>query len=79
MNAVRTYTQINSLGNIILENLPFKKGEFVEVLVIPVKNEEFGLADEWELLFKSIQNNEVSRNIDDEDITQEINFYRKKL
>jgi hypothetical protein len=79
MNAVRTYTQINSLGNLILENLPFKKGEFVEVLVIPAKNEEFGLTDEWELLFKDIQNNEVSKNIGDEDITQEINLYRKKL
>jgi len=76
MEAIRTYTQINDYGNIILENLPFKKGELVEILVIPTKSNRFNLSDKWELLFKDIQSNEASKSITDEDIENEIMEYR---
>ncbi len=79
MNAVRTYAQINDFGNIVIGNLPFKKGELVEVLLFPTQNENSNLIEEWKLLFKDIQSNETSELIRNEDIIFEINDYRNSL
>jgi hypothetical protein len=79
MNAVRTYAQINDLGNIVIGNLPFKKGELVEVLLFSMQNKNSNLIDEWKLLFKDIQSNDTSELIQNEDIIFEINDYRNSL
>ena len=79
MNALRTYTQINDYGNIILENLPFEKGAFVEILILPALNDEMALVKDWSNLFKDIQSNDISIRIDEKDIDFEIQEYRNSI
>lgn len=76
METVRTYAQINESGNLILENLPFSKGEFVEVLVFSSKNETNSTVEAWKKLFKNIQKNPASMDITDEIIQDEIYKFR---
>ena len=79
MDAIRIYRQINKTGSLILDNLPFKKGELVEVLILPAQDESKPLGSQWELLFKDIQSNNSAENITDSDIIEQIQDFRKGI
>lgn len=49
MQAVRIETKIKNDGNLILNELPFKPGESVEVIVLEQKKQESILANQYSL------------------------------
>lgn len=79
MNSIRTFAQINNLGNIVIENLPFNKGEVVEIFIISDNKDKVNLSEQWKFLFNSIRKNINSELISEEDIRNEINDYRNEL
>jgi len=75
MNAYKTYVEVDSAGRVVLEDLPFRKGSLVEVLVVD-QSPEAGEVESWRALFKHIQSLPQSQSITDEDIAKEIDDFR---
>lgn len=76
MNAVRKYTTIADSGILTLENLPFERGEQVEVLVFSHSSTKENIKEKWMSSFRSVQDNPASKLISEEEIQEEITNYR---
>lgn len=75
---IKFQTQILSSGQIVLNNLPFDKGEIVEIIIVK-KNEIQELLKEWKNLLKQTQSHVDKLDISDLEINQEIQSYREQV
>jgi len=76
MDAIRKYATVDENGRITLEGLPFKNGDFVEILIFSNPKSTQDLSERWKVFFKEIQSNKISESISDEDIEFEIQEFR---
>ena len=75
MNAYRKYVVIADPKHLVLEDLPFRPGQRVEVVLLADEQRE-ALADEFRELFKRTQALPGVSDLTEEDIAQEIADYR---
>lgn len=76
MEAYRTRAKIDEEGKLIIDGLPYERGEMVEVFVLPASEIYSELASEWYSLFRDIQSNYNTSGIDEGDIRSEIDSMR---
>ena len=76
MNAYKTYAQIDASGRMVLENLPFRQGTVVEVLVVDQDRRSGVGAEGWRDLMRHVQGLPQSRLITDEEIAAEVDSVR---
>jgi hypothetical protein len=76
MNAYKTYVEIDKSGRMVLENLPFREGTLVEVLVVDQDRRSGQGAEGWRDLMKHVQGLPQSAAISDADIAAEIEQVR---
>jgi hypothetical protein len=77
MEAYRTYVTIKDPQQVVLENVPFRPGQRVEVLLIASKSDEMGRSPGIQALFKETQSLPQIRSLSEEDIAEEVAAYRK--
>lgn len=77
MQAYRTYSTIEKTGCIVIEGIPFKSGDPVEVLIVNRKLSGSEKAQEWKTLLKAIQMSPQSQKTSEKDIAREIRSYRR--
>jgi hypothetical protein len=76
MLAHKQYITITDPARLELTNLPFRKGQRVEVVLIADDNDKAARLDELRALFKSTQKLPTVQAISDEMIAEEIEAYR---
>jgi hypothetical protein len=74
--AHKQYITITDPTKLELTNLPFRKGQRVEVVMIAEDNDKVARLDELRALFKKIQALPQVQGISDEMIAEEIEAYR---
>jgi len=79
MNVIRKYLKVESSGSILLEGLPYSDGELVEVLVMPMNENQVELSKRWLTIFKQLQSKDSSIEISENEILDEIDNFRKDL
>jgi len=72
---VKMQTEVQNSGQIVLEGLPFKKGEIVDIIIV-TKNEIMDRLKEWKMLLKVTQTHVQEYDVTEQDIEEEINLYR---
>jgi hypothetical protein len=77
MEAYRTRAKIDEEGKLIIDGVPYERGEMVEVFILPASENYSELASEWYSLLRDIQANYNSSGIDESDIRSEIESFRK--
>jgi antitoxin ParD1/3/4 len=76
MLAHKQYITITDPAKLELTNLPFRKGQRVEVVMIADDNDKVARLDELRTLFKTTQALPQIQAISDEMIAEEIEAYR---
>jgi len=76
MLAHKQYITITDPSRLELTNLPFHKGQRVEVVMIAEDNDKVARLDELRTLFKTTQALPQIQAISDETIAEEIEAYR---
>jgi len=76
MLAHKQYITITDPARLELTNLPFCKGQRVEVVLIAEDNDKAALLDELRALFKTTQGLPAVQSISDEVIAEEVEAYR---
>ncbi|MBT1070666.1 hypothetical protein [Pelotalea chapellei] len=76
MLAHKQYITITDPARLELTNLPFRKGQRVEVVLIAEDNDKATRLDELRALFKTTQALQHVQAISDEMIAEEIEAYR---
>jgi hypothetical protein len=76
MLAHKRYVTIPSSGNLVLEDLPFRPGELVEVVVISDEGERATLAARFRDLLKQTQAMPGAATITDAEIAAEVDAVR---
>lgn len=79
MDVIRKYMKVESSGSLLLEGLPFSDGELVEVLVMPMNENQGELSKRWLTIFKQLQSRDTSIKISENEILEEIENFRKGL
>jgi hypothetical protein len=77
MDVIRKYMKVDISGSLLLEGLPFSDGELVEVLVLPMNENQSDLTKRWFSMFKQLQSRDNSIRISDNEILDEIENFRK--
>jgi antitoxin ParD1/3/4 len=76
MLAHKQYITITDPARLELTNLPFRKGQRVEVVLIAEDNDKAARLDELRVLFKTTQALPSAQAISDEMIAEEVEAYR---
>ncbi len=76
MLAHKQYVTISDLAKMELTNLPFRKGQRVEVVMIAEDDEREARVDELRALFKKTQTLPQAQAISEDMIAEEIEEYR---
>ena len=76
MKAHKMYTIVKDPGKLILDDVPFDKGQRVEVLLLAPDNDEVDRAARLKALFKETQGLPQMQGITEEEIAAEIDLYR---
>lgn len=76
MLAHKQYITINDPAKMELTNLPFRKGQRVEVVMIAEDDDKLDRVDELRALFKTTQALPQAQAISEEMIAEEIEEYR---
>jgi len=77
MNAYQTYLTIDNSQQVVLSNLPFAVGTKVEIKIQVVDEKRLAAANQLQSLFKEIQSLPYSQEITEEEISEEIDAYRR--
>lgn len=78
MLAYKKYVTISDPAKMELNNLPFRKGQRVEVVMIAEDNDREARVDELRALFKKTQALPQAKAISEDKIAEEIEEYRAK-
>ena len=76
MNTYKTYVQIDASGRVVLEELPFREGTLVEVLLVDQSHQPSERVKSWQALMRHVQKLPQSQSITDEEIAIEIDAQR---
>ena len=76
MLAYKQYVTISDPAKMELTNLPFRKGQRVEVVMIAEDDDNSARVDELRVLFKKTQALPQAQAISEDMITEEIEAYR---
>lgn len=77
MNAYKTYVTITDSQELVLSNLPFKSGQKVEVIVLAEDDRRKDISQQFKQLFDETQATPGIQDITEEEITAEIEAYRR--
>jgi hypothetical protein len=77
MNAYKIYVTIEDPNNVVLSNLPFQRGQRVEVIILAEDNERSAMSEKIRDLFDRTQSLPEVQEITEEDIAAEIEAYRR--
>jgi hypothetical protein len=77
MNTYQTYLTIDNSQQVVLSNLPFAVGTKVEIKIQVVDEKRLAAANQLKDLFKEIQSLPSSQEITEEEISEEIDAYRR--
>ncbi|NJM70308.1 MAG: hypothetical protein HC862_08800 [Scytonema sp. RU_4_4] len=77
MNAYKIYVTIEDPNNVVLSNLPFQRGQRVEVIILAEDNERSAMSQKMRDLFDRTQLLPGVQEITEEDIAAEISAYRR--
>ncbi|MBR8837424.1 MAG: hypothetical protein DSM106950_26295 [Stigonema ocellatum SAG 48.90 = DSM 106950] len=77
MNAYKTYVTIEDPNHVVLSNLPFQPGQRVEVIILTENNERAEISKKVRDLFDKTQAIPGVQKITEEEITAEIEAYRR--
>ena len=77
MNAYKIYVTIEDPNNVVLSNLPFQRGQRVEVIILAEDNERSAMSQKMRDLFDRTQSLPGVQEITEEDIAAEIEAYRR--
>lgn len=77
MNAYKIYVTIEDPNNVVLSNLPFQRGQRVEVIILAEDNEKSAMSQKMRDLFDRTQLLSGVQEITEEDIAAEISAYRR--
>ena len=76
MKAHKMFAVVKDPGKLILDDVPFNKGERVEVLLLAPDIDEVDRAAQLKALFKETQGLPQMQDITEEEIAAEIDLYR---
>ena len=76
MLAHRRYLTIPASGNVVLEDLPFRPGQQVEVVLISDDGERIALTSRFRALFKETQALPEATTLTDAEIAAEVDALR---
>jgi hypothetical protein len=79
MQAYRTHVKITDPEQVTFAHLPFRPGQYVEVLFLAQDETQPAAAQQLEALFKETQSSPLLQDITEEDIAAEIAAYRREL
>lgn len=79
MTTYRAFLTIEDPNQVILSNLPFHKGQRVRVVILAEDNERGVVSQKFRQLFRATQILPGVSDVTEEDITAEIDAYRKRL
>ncbi len=79
MLAYKSYATVESSGELTVQNIPFKAGEPVEIVIMSMRRSSSEKVAEWISLMRDVQELKCSGNISDEDINNEINAHRSAV
>lgn len=74
MQAYKTFVTIQNPNQVVLNNLPFKEGQQVEILVLA--NDDQSQIQQLKLLFNETQSLPQSQSLTEEEILDEVATYR---
>lgn len=77
MNAYKIYVTIEDPNNVVLSNLPFQRGQRVEVIILAEDNERSAMSEKIRDLFDRTQSLPGVQEMTEEDIAAEIEAYRR--
>ncbi|MFQ4146644.1 hypothetical protein [Chlorogloeopsis sp. ULAP02] len=77
MNAYKIYVTIEDPNNVVLSNLPFQRGQRVEVIILAEDNNRSAISQKIRDLFDRTQSLTEVQEIAEEDIAAEIEAYRR--
>ncbi|MBW4628753.1 MAG: hypothetical protein KME49_25365 [Brasilonema octagenarum HA4186-MV1] len=77
MNAYKIYVTIEDPNNVVLSNLPFQRGQRVEVIILAEDNEKSAMSQKMRDLFDRTQSLPGVQEITSEDIAAEVEAYRR--
>ncbi|QLE58903.1 hypothetical protein [Nostoc sp. TCL26-01] len=77
MNAYKKYITIKDPKQLILSDLPFQPGQRVEIIIVPEDNLKEEINKKIEILFDKTQSLPGVQDITEEEITAEIEAYRR--
>jgi hypothetical protein len=77
MNAYKIYVTIEDPNNVVLSNLPFQRGQRVEVIILAEDNERSVMSEKIRDLFDRTQSLPEVQDMTEEDIAAEIEAYRR--
>lgn len=72
MNAYRTYLTIEDPQRVVLTDIPFVRGQRVEILVVEAEGNRAEAVEELRTLLKATQALPEARSVTDEEIAAEI-------
>jgi hypothetical protein len=79
MNAYRTYLTIEDPQRVVLTDIPFVRGQRVEILVVEAEGNRAEAVEELRALLKATQALPEARSVTDEEIAAEIAAYRRGM
>lgn len=77
MNAYKTYITIEDPKQVVLSDLPFQVGQRVEIIVLAEDNPQVTISNKLRNLFDKTQAIPGVEEFTEEDITAEIEAYRR--
>jgi hypothetical protein len=77
MNTYHKTLVIQDPNQLVLSDLPFQKGQQVEVMIIPKNYDRVALANQLQDFFKEVQVLHADNPLTEEEIAAEIEDYRK--
>lgn len=76
MQAYKTFVTIQHPNQVVLNNLPFKEGQQVEILVLAKDEHSPSLVQQLKLLFTETQSLPQIKSLSEEEILDEIRAFR---
>lgn len=77
MTTFKTFVTVDDLGQVILSDLPFQKGERVRVVILSEDDEAVTISQRFRKLFRETQALPGVAELTEEDILAEIAAYRR--
>ncbi len=76
MEAYRTYVTITDPQQVVLNNVPFRPGQRVEILILSRASDEAALAEDLRALLRDTQSLPNVKRLSEADIIAEVAAYR---